>query len=320
MPFMLPPSRCSRLPFLASRKPKKKPKSQVQAASTSPAPTQLGPIPQPYLAIAPSPVSSLSRSALNDLAERTSSTKLVLPSSYTRSKSSPNILAELSARASLDATAAAAASSSRRAYAAGLAAPPAIRSTDPSPRSQPIESQPQASNSRRAYADGLIAPPAIRAGASVATARVIGEGSPVAASSGRRRNSEQADGSRERSGGPRRRSEDRLRDVAHLNASTASLGQLGRIAENDAALRHTSAAAGSGQAASPAAPRRRRAAREEAQPVALSTPQQVSRNRRLTVSSREEGRALGVARGASMRRTNLWDGESPQSTQKIDLS
>ena len=32
--------------------------------------------------------------------------------------------------------------------------------------------------------------------------------------------------------------------------------------------------------------------------------------RRPTVSSREEGRALGLARGASMRRLNIWDGES----------
>jgi hypothetical protein len=48
--------------------------------------------------------------------------------------------------------------------------------------------------------------------------------------------------------------------------------------------------------------RRRRIVREveEGEPAGIS--------RRLTVSSREEGRAIGLARGASMRRLNVWDG------------
>lgn len=64
--------------------------------------------------------------------------------------------------------------------------------------------------------------------------------------------------------------------MSQANQSMASLGVLGRIMEND-----------------PEPRRRRRVVREERQmPV---------------VSSREEGRALGLARGASMRRLSVWD-------------
>lgn len=101
-----------------------------------------------------------------------------------------------------------------------------------------------------------------------------------------------------------------------LNVSMASLGQLGHILESGrlpdeaGAYAETGPAVGApdtaegqtqtltqGQGA--AQRRRRRIVRGEGGAIA----------RRPTVSSREEGRALGLARGASMRRTNVWDGE-----------
>lgn len=75
--------------------------------------------------------------------------------------------------------------------------------------------------------------------------------------------------------------------MAQANQSMASLGSLGRILESDTA---------SGEA--PVQRRRRRVVREEP-----------GRERRPTVSSREEGAAIGLARGASMRRLSVWDGE-----------
>ena len=78
-----------------------------------------------------------------------------------------------------------------------------------------------------------------------------------------------------------------------------SLGHLGRIMETDT----PTPTAGDDRNPTPAPRRRRRIVRE----VEEEGP---GLNRRLTVSSREEGRAIGLARGASMRRLNVWDGQS----------
>lgn len=68
----------------------------------------------------------------------------------------------------------------------------------------------------------------------------------------------------------------------------ASLGVLGRIMESDPVQGTTEAA--------PAQRRRRRVIRTDAR---VSQP---------PVSTAEEGRAIGLARGASMRRLSVWDG------------
>lgn len=85
-----------------------------------------------------------------------------------------------------------------------------------------------------------------------------------------------------------------------------SLGYLGRILESDLTATGTGAGADTERAnqATPAPARRRRQiVRGDGDEVQGETP-----SRRLTVSSREEGRAIGLARGASMRRLNVWDG------------
>jgi len=121
------------------------------------------------------------------------------------------------------------------------------------------------------FVSGLLAPPTVRAGASSRLA-----------DSGRRRT-------------------DRLRQTGqgHVNgnASMTSLGHLGRIMESDTQVQ------GQGEDRNPTpAPRRRRRIVREVEDEGAGL------NRRLTVSSREEGRAIGLARGASMRRLNVWDG------------
>jgi len=121
------------------------------------------------------------------------------------------------------------------------------------------------------FVSGLLAPPTVRAGAGSSTSRP---------SEGRRRT-------------------DRLRQTgqghAAGNASMTSLGHLGRIMESD------TPGQGDDRNPTPAPRRRRRIVREVEDEGAGLT-------RRLTVSSREEGRAIGLARGASMRRLNVWDG------------
>jgi hypothetical protein len=121
------------------------------------------------------------------------------------------------------------------------------------------------------------------------TPRIQGEGTPP--QGGRKRSTERVG-----VGGiaQRRRSEERLRDLGGVNASVSSLGQLGQILENDPS--------------------------DQATPQPLPAPQRTRQRivqgetggltRRPTVSSREEGRAIGLARGASMRRVNVWDGRS----------
>lgn len=129
------------------------------------------------------------------------------------------------------------------------------------------------------FANGLLAPPAIRAGA------ITPSGRAVSPSGRRRRTQAQAVG------------------MGAGNPSMTSLGQLGRIMETDP----QAAGDDRNQTQTPAPRRRRRIVRadeEEGQGV----------SRRLTVSSREEGRAIGLARGASMRRLNVWDGKSKHGT------
>jgi hypothetical protein len=90
-----------------------------------------------------------------------------------------------------------------------------------------------------------------------------------------------------------------------------SLGHLGRIMESDPPA--TIDERGSGTqtpVAVPATRRRRRIVRGDGDGDGVGGP---GVSRRLTVSSREEGRAMGLARGASMRRLNVWDGRSSQA-------
>lgn len=95
----------------------------------------------------------------------------------------------------------------------------------------------------------------------------------------------------------------RLDTLQTHNPSQISLGQLGQVLNSDPTSYETP---GEPPQQSQQQPQRRRRRvvtgdnNEEGGGV----------RRRLTVSSREEGRALGVARGASMRRRNLWDGAS----------
>jgi hypothetical protein len=249
-----------RTDYGAVRKPRKKPKTPQPVT-----PRTHGPIPQPYLAVAPAPVSTISRSALNELASA-SQTQLILPSSYTRSRN---------ARASVP-----------DGETPGLAS----TSTSPPPLQAPAP--------RRGYAAGLLAPPSIMPGGSSAIPRIQGDGPTPQIP--RRRSAERVGVGGGGTGAERRRrGEERLRDVGAVNASVTSLGQLGQILESDP-TDPASNQAGAGGAAGPAQRRRQRIVRGE-------TGGGLSR--RLTVSSREEGRAMGLARGASMRRLNVWDGE-----------
>lgn len=166
----------------------------------------------------------------------------------------------------------------------------------------------QPSPRRRKYAAGLLSPPAIMPGGTSATPRIQGRYSPAqgAPPNPRRRSADRLGtgastqpvvlpvGGRNGTA-TRQRSTDRLRELGQANPSMMSLGQLGQIMESDpiqpAAPPAAEGADGAGGR------RRRRVVREDG-----------ARQRRLTVSTREEGLALGVARGASMRRTNVWDG------------
>ena len=170
------------------------------------------------------------------------------------------------------------------------------------------EVQPSPNPRRRKYAAGLLSPPAIMPGGTSATPRIQGRNSPLTGTplNTRRRGADRVaigasiqpvvlpagGGSRTAS---RQRSSDRLREVSQANPSMMSLGHLGQILESDPTQ---SAATANQTEERGAARRRRRVVREDG-----------TLQRRLTVSTREEGRALGLGRGASMRRTNVWDGK-----------
>lgn len=271
-----PPLLNMRSPNRLARKPRKKPRSSTQ-------PAVKGPIPTPYLAVAPSPVSSLSQSRIDQLAGA-STRPMILPSSFSRPRASP--------------------------LASGTASPGPSRPST----AIGLVGTATAAPKRKGYAAGLLAPPTIMPGGTVAMPRIQGrnEASPA---DNRRRSTDRLNSSGAgqivtissqavNTGGgagtmaTRRRSEERLRDIGQVNASMMSLGHLGQILETDPAsiiepVREE-------VETNPTGRRRRRVVRGE-QGLA----------RRPTVSSREEGRALGIARGASMRRTNVWDGEPP---------
>ena len=148
---------------------------------------------------------------------------------------------------------------------------------------------------RKGYAAGLLSPPAIMPGGQSLPPRVQGTFSPL--QNPRKRSAERVGvGGTPDAGPSRRRSEERLRDIGRINASMMSLGVLGQIMESDPATDPSPA-----PTPAPAPQRRRRRI--------VRGDDGGGSQRRLTVSTREEGRALGVARGASMRRTNVWDGQ-----------
>lgn len=244
----------------APRAKRKKARPTTAPTLTSSQPTSLRPIPQPYLALAPKPISSYSRSRLE---EQPSSSNLVLPSSFRRPTTA-------------------------QATSSGDAGPSTARNTR--------------ERERERFANGLLAPPAIRAGG---TSR--NRNRPVSPSGNNVPTS--ASGNSNSNPNATRRRQDRngaVRGLGTGNPSMTSLGHLGRIMEADPTLNTVAEErSGSGQVGDPPATRRRRrVVRGEEGPRV---------ERRLTVSSREEGRAIGLARGASMRRLNVWDGESPRS-------
>lgn len=224
--------------------------------------TESGPIPQPYLALAPKPLSTISRSYSQTLA----ASNLVLPSSFRRpatASSSANVVGTSS----------------------GDAGPSTSRNRE---------------RERERFANGLLAPPTIRAG---------GSSTPNAGRRERERDRPVSPGNVNNSGAGRRRV-DRVRGLGAGNPSMTSLGHLGRIMESDPPATIDERGIGTQTpAAVPTTRRRRRIVRGDGDGDGVGGP---GVSRRLTVSSREEGRAMGLARGASMRRLNVWDGRSLQ--------
>ncbi|ORY35662.1 hypothetical protein BCR39DRAFT_511374 [Naematelia encephala] len=235
-------------PTAAARRPRKKAKP-----SSSPAPPS-DPIPKPYLALAPKPISNITQPV--EQLRSTGDSRLILPSTYVRGSTSTS----------------------------GSGSP------IPQPASFPAPSKPK-------YANQLLSPPTIMPGGQPLAPRV--QGAPSGESGG---------GRPRRAGmGGRRRSEERLREIGAANVSMLSLGYLGRIMESDPQEEAAMAEARDTIASQPPPERRRRRiVRGETGIV-----------RRPTVSSREEGRALGLARGASMRRINLWE-ELPDLPESND--
>ncbi|TYJ55619.1 hypothetical protein B9479_003651 [Cryptococcus floricola] len=138
------------------------------------------------------------------------------------------------------------------------------------------------------YAQGLLAPPSIVPGGVPAAPRVQHQ-----QLRDRRRGEDRLG---RHAGGTT--SQTRLQDLPAGNPSQTSLGHLATILGADPVAAE--------QDPAPARRRRRIVRGEEEEGL----------RRRVTVSSREEGRALGVARGASMRRRNVWDEIPDQMTQE----
>ncbi|WVQ70603.1 hypothetical protein IAR50_000122 [Cryptococcus sp. DSM 104548] len=244
------PNARARTPAGPARKPKKKRPPSPLPPSTSPTPGPstsqdlLRPVPRPYLARAPSPISNTPH---NRLAE------MVLPSSFPRPQPGPStqILEGAAAPAGRDGTAG------------------------------PARGQKKKKGSR--YAQGLLAPPSIVPGGVPAAPRV-----------------------QHQQNRDRRRGEDRLGRHAGGTTSQTRLQELPN--QSQTSLGHL--ILGSDPVAveqDPPPRRRRRIVRGEGEE---------GLRRRVTVSSREEGRALGVARGASMRRRNVWDEIPDQMAQE----
>ncbi|WWC65371.1 uncharacterized protein I303_107989 [Kwoniella dejecticola CBS 10117] len=274
----------------ARRKARKKPKAAQISPAHSP---RSGPIPTPYLALAPTPNSSLSSSTIDQLAATASSSNLILPSSYIRSsqerrnRSTPNLRDEGENEAGPSVNR----NSNSNAYANANTSDVALN--------RPISNQGQLRQQK--YVTSLLSPPMIIPGGTSATPRIQGVGSTSHQQpppNTRRRSSEQRE--RAAAAATRRRSHEQLRELVNGNPSLTSLGQLGQILESGQLPEENEDGNGLSQAqqdVQTAQRRRRRIVRGDGTGIA----------RRLTVSSREEGRAIGLARGASMRRTNVWD-------------
>ncbi|ORX41174.1 hypothetical protein BD324DRAFT_46918 [Kockovaella imperatae] len=150
----------------------------------------------------------------------------------------------------------------------------------------------------RKFATGLLAPPAVMPGGVAASPRVqpaiagrTGRSTPVALN-------DTPEGMIRKA-----RSGNRLREISGsgANASMMSLGHTGRLLQSDPVVPPL-----------PSLPVQLRDAGPVPQQVSSARRRRVVRGeeearRRLTVSTREEGRAMGIARGASMRRLNVWD-------------
>ncbi|WVQ85829.1 hypothetical protein IAT38_007997 [Cryptococcus sp. DSM 104549] len=276
----------SRTPAGATRKPRKKPKPSSSPLPSHPLlpPTSTPsphPVPQPYLALAPSPVSSLSQSAIDQRAGPGQS-QLVLPSSYVRGQPSGS------------------GSGGGQATAGGSGEPSGGGGAGGS-RPSTAAGQTQRKKKSARYAAGLLSPPTIVPGGSSAAPRVQHTAQPSRRAAGTPTGGARRNDIRTNPAGSSSRA--RLTDLSAINASLTSLGQLGQILESDPVpdgQAADAAAAAAERAEQRAQRRRRRIVRGEREGEGLS--------RRPTVTSREEGRALGLARGASMRRTNVWDG------------
>ncbi|WVW80994.1 hypothetical protein I302_102985 [Kwoniella bestiolae CBS 10118] len=242
-------------------------KKPKPSPSPSPSP-RTGPIPTPYLALAPTPISSLSASTIDHLAA-------------TAAASSSNlVLPSAYVRSSQE----------RRNRST-----PNLNNT-----SEPNEGEAGAGPSIRPgtsrqqkYVTSLLSPPTIIPGGTSSAPRIQNTQPPP--------NTRRRSGERERLN--TRRSQERLRELVVGNPSLTSLGQLGQILESGQLPEEEEQENGLAQAQQDAqnnAQRRRRR-------IVRGETGEGGMRRRLTVSSREEGRALGLARGASMRRTNVWD-------------
>ncbi|WVO17486.1 hypothetical protein L204_105178 [Cryptococcus depauperatus] len=228
------------------------PTTLLPGSSSSDTMAEERPVPQPYLAVAPSPVSSISQTTLDSM---------VLPSNYARH--------------------------SRReaeSFALGTATVNAEHRS-----SRPGASRGKKRRSR--YVSGLLAPPAIIPGGILGTPRVQSH-----QGSRRRERPFQTD-TTIHSGAAGERSDTsldggRLNELSVMNTSQTSLGR-GAQTNNQEILEEP---LGYGFVAAEQPRRRRRI---------VGGQDESGLHRRVT--SREEGRALGIARGASMRRRNVWD-------------
>lgn len=302
----------------AARKPRKKPKASPSPAghplpiSTSPIPNptpgstpmsipmamgggererEERPIPRPYLALAPSPISSMSPSAAD---------RMILPSHFIRQSQVQSQSQGHQVQPAAEAGPGPSTSTFTLNAAGSSVQPQAHAQAEPQGKGKE-----KGKKKRTRYASGLLSPPAVVPGGTPGVPRVQ-----VYSQPGKRRNRNpnagaETAGIRTGAGlgvsrdGPSA-SRTRLDTLQTHNPSQISLGQLGQVLNSDPASYDTPGEPP--QQAQQPQRRRRRVVTGD------TNGEGGGLRRRLTVSSREEGRALGVARGASMRRRNLWDG------------
>ncbi|OXG34213.1 hypothetical protein C367_00821 [Cryptococcus neoformans Ze90-1] len=309
----------------AARKPRKKPKASPSPAghplpiSTSPIPNPTSgstpmsipmamggggerereerPIPRPYLALAPSPISSMSPSAAD---------RMILPSHFIRQSQVQSQSQGHQVQPAAEAGPGPSTSTFTLNAAGSSVQPQAHAQAEPQGKGKGKE---KGKKKRTRYASGLLSPPAVVPGGTPGVPRVQ-----VYSQPGKRRNRNpnagaETAGIRTGAGlgvsrdGPSA-SRTRLDTLQTHNPSQISLGQLGQVLNSDPASYDTPGEPP--QQAQQPQRRRRRVVTGD------TNEEGGGLRRRLTVSSREEGRALGVARGASMRRRNLWD-EIPEA-------